>query len=325
MKRWLNWMLAACCVAGLTGCDAPNEDVTGRAQLAQTAQSEAQVPWGTVHARDGAEEFRAQGPAAVAVALDGSALVLDRLAGRILRVSEDGASAVFAEVPEHVMDIAVGPQGGVVAFSPLKARAWLFDDVGASLGNIAVPRELRELVHVELGPSRMVRVRTGYQELFELGSPSAPLPLSVVLASKKEGALQLADGRGLLVQVSSGQAELVVMNQAVGEARASVASRHALGAATAGRIVGSYGHIVCLRLEDVASSPTLDVARRALCLDAIHGQTVLDVALPAAAELLPIRELAVGAGQLVFIGATDLGLSIKRWTLPRAAAEEVQP
>jgi hypothetical protein len=200
----------------------------------------------------------------------------------------------------------------------LRGTAWLYDADGTAAGELQVPRALHQLLHVELGPSRIVQVRTGYQELIEVGSPSAPLPLAVALKTKKEGAVLLSDGRGLTATVADGQAELQVVRQADAEERAAVVATYPIdGAATAARLVGTFGQIACLRVEHVVSTPTITVARRAVCVDISDGSVTFDHQLPAPGLYVPRRELAMGGGHLAFIHPTSEGLTLQRWRLDR--------
>ncbi|MBI4953464.1 MAG: hypothetical protein HY908_15650 [Myxococcales bacterium] len=322
---------------GLGACaERPSEpERTGAAAAAERAAerpSDGRVllAWGS---GPGALGYRApgfervaEGPSALALAPDGSVLVLDRLAGRIARVGAGGALETFASVPEDAEDVAVGPDGAVVAWSPLRAQAWLFEAAGAAAGELALSRSLREVVGLELGASRRVAARTAYQELVDLGSPAAPTPLEVGLAGKREGAFVDDAGRGLAARVSRGTAELWVVLQAGPAATGAAASpgrraepvaRHAIpGAVDAARVVGRSGDIACLRLERVVAEPAVAVTRRAVCLDARDGALVLDVELPPPGTYLPRRELAVGPAGLVHGRPTADGLELVRHVLP---------
>lgn len=290
---------------------------------------ERTIGWGTAATqlafKPAQTESVAYGPNAVAVLPNGETLVLDRLAGRVVAIDADSDPRTVATVPVDAEDLTTGNDGSIVAFSPLRARAWFFDADGKSAGELPVPRELREVTGLSVGASRRLTVRTGYQETLTIGSPSAPLPLAVTLAGKREGAYQLADGRGVAVRVDADGAQLLVVSQPADEAaRSEVTLSHALpGDISAARIVGGQGSTVCLRAERVTSSPALAVERRALCVDALGGNVLLDEELPAPGAYVPRTELSFAGGRLSFIHPTELGLTVR--SIRVAAGEEVQP
>ena len=333
MTRYLRHGMALLCASALFACDAPAADeTTASAQQALADDMSQQLGWGesngTLKLQPQGVERPANGPTAVAVASDGALLVLDQLAGRVVRVAPDGSLRTLAEVPADAEDLAVGPEGAFAVWSPLRATAWVHRPSGAPAGEVKLPRVLRDVVGIELGRSLVVEARTGYQERLSIGGPAAPRSLVETLHSKREGAAMLPDGSGLLVKVSEDTAELLVMGQAVARQRAEVIARHQLpGSVSAARVVGSHGATACLRLEEVTSSPQIAVQRRALCVDARSGEVLLDEALPDVGVYLPKRELAVGAGYLAFIHPSADGLQLTRWRLPHtaSAAKEVTP
>jgi hypothetical protein len=272
----------------------------------------------------------AMGPSAIAVTPQGNVLVLDRLAGRVARVIATKTTAklrTLMEVPVDAEDLAVGPDGALLAFSPVRATAWLYESSGEPAGDMTVTRELRELQHIELGPSRTLQVRSAYQELINIGSPSAPLPLAVALKTKREGAALLADGRGVAVVVNERQAELRVLRQADQEHRSSVDARFTIsGDVDGARVIGVDDTTACVRLEHVSSTPTITVTRRAYCVEVSDGKVVLDTELGVPGSYLPRRELAMGGGYLAFMRPDDSGVSFKRWSLRTPdMAKEVTP
>jgi hypothetical protein len=341
MKTNRSWYLAGAAVAVLGACVGAREsEPVGetRSAVAATRAAEAApvlpqrfertFSWGT-----GAEELRrtpkvaesvVHGPNAVAVSADGRPVVLDRLGGRVVTFDAVSALRTLATVSVDSEDIAAGGDGTWLAFSPVRARAALFDVQGQPVGELAVLRELRDLVGFELGLSRRVRVRTALQETVELGSPSAPLPLPVVQRTKREGAHQLPDGRGVAVRAVASGVALVVVSQPADEAtRSEVDKELGLpGALTSARIVGGRGSVVCLKGESVESTPALAVKRRVLCVDVASGSVLFDEALPAPGLYVPRTEVAFGAGRLTFIHPTEKGLTI---TSVRVLGEEVAP
>jgi hypothetical protein len=290
------------------------------------------LPWGEeageLRMQPRGFETLATGPDAVALMPDGQALVLDRLAGRVLLVGASGAPRPLATVGEDAQDLTSAADGSFVAWSPLRARAFVFQPDGAPAGELAVPRTLTMLQRLGLGPSHTLLAHDGYQQTMSLGSPSAPLPLPVVLRTIREGAAFLPDGRGLQCRVQDGVAELWVVEQAgAKQERANVVARHALASGVqAARIVGVEGNLACVRLETVTSTPEIAVERRAMCLDSQSGQRVLDEPLGRPGIYLPRTELAVGGGRLGFIRPAAEGLELSSWRLKDAAAsKEVTP
>jgi hypothetical protein len=290
------------------------------------------VPWGddasALRFQPRALEALAAGPDAVALTPEGQALVLDRLARRVVVVGPSGKPLTVATVGEDVQDLSSAADGSFAAWSPLRARVWVFQRDGAPAGELAVPRALTMLQRLDLGPSHTLEAHDGYQQTMSLGSPSAPLPLPVVLRTVREGAAFLRDGRGLQCRVQEGVAELWVVEQPSAEReRAQVVARHALGSDVQGaRIVGVEDNLACVRLESVTSTPEVEVQRRAVCLDAESGHVVLDEPLGRPGTYVPRTELAVGGGRLGFILPVADGLEVRSWRLRRAApSKEVTP
>lgn len=330
MLSRLNFGAGICLLAMSTGCQAPadtsrdfNEPASAEAPAA-LAEVEQRIGWGELTLEPQAFESPAEGPNAVAIASDGTTLVLDRLGGRVVRIGNRGSVRTFATVAEDAEDLATGPGGAVVAYSLLRAKAWVFDEKGAPAGEVAVPRSFREIIGVNLGPSRVVELQNAFQETIDIGSPSAPLPLPVAMRTKREGAFVLADGRGVQTRVANGSAALSVVRQATARDRATVTASYAIpGDATAARLVGVSGSVACMRVESVASTPKLSVTRRAVCVDVASGTITLDEALPPKGTYLPRRELAVGEGLLAFIHPSADGLTVRRWHIDGRTGAEV--
>jgi hypothetical protein len=327
--------LAACSVAAPDHGSGSADGALGRAQNAQTtlpARLMRTVPWGSgpaeLRMRPRGFETLATGPDAVALTPGGDALVLDGLAGRVVQVGASGGPRTVASVASDAQDLAAAVDGSFAAFSPLQARAWIFQPDGTPAGELAVPRTLTMLQRLSLGPSHTVQAHDGYQQTMSLGSPSAPLPLPVVLRTVREGGAFLPDGRGLQCRVQDGVAELWVVEQSGPEReRARVVARHALSKnASSARIVGAEGTLTCVRIETVTSTPEISVERRALCLDAPTGQILLDEPLGRPGLYAPRTELAMGGGRLGFIRPMAAGLELRSWRLGDAAAsKEVTP
>jgi len=339
-------MLALAAVA----CSQPPE--VGRATSRALGGAGRVVPWSQVTLRPAGPELLAEGPSAVAVAPDGSVLVLDRLGGKVLRLT-DGQLTVAASVPGDVEDLAVGPDGAVAVYSPLRARVWIHGPAGEPAGELAVPRVLRMVRGIALGPSRQLWLQDAHQQRFRLGSPTVPQALPAVLHSRREGE-PLPDGSGVLVQVTAGGAWLERVERRVDRTRV-VARWRLPGPVLAARVVGATREVACLRLEQralragpanttseplvsdrdtpahgapaagrraPAAGDSLVIGRRALCLDLRTGRTLLEQPLPLGLYL-PRRELGLGGdpAQLALIRPEPSGLRVTVWPLRRGRAE----
>mgnify|MGYP001547127672 CR=1 FL=1 len=317
-----------CSACGTTPSEGAGTQQTQRATGPAQAWTRV-LPWGggagQVARVRAATEFMAQGPSAVALAPDGAVLVLDRLNGRVLRVTDRDVGAV-ATVPVDGEDLAVGADGTLAVWSLLRSRVWLRDHRGADRGHVDVSRHLRGGLGITLGASRQVYLHVAHQETYRLGSPAAPVALTQVLRSKREGAFTLADGRGVAVRRrADGQAELWLFRAGLRGPQ----SRLALpGKVLAARVVGVTGNTACLRLERAAATktPRIAVTRRLVCVDVDHGGVRLDRALPLppARSYLPRRELAVGGdpARVAFVSPQADGLHVSVWPLNHG---EVRP
>ncbi len=343
LRRYCSIACAALLLAGC-GLDHLGEDRPARAgSVAQPQQTYPELPerferllgWGSgpnqVTLRSPGPERVALGPDAVALTPSGGALLLDQLGGRVLRVAPSGSPEPLATVPVPTALLVAGPDGAFAAYSPLHATAWLFGPDGTPGGELRLPRIFHEVQALSLGPSRRLSVRNGHQDTIPLGSPAAPMAVATSLRSKRSGAAFLADGRGVIARVRDGHAEIAVLTApTLGSPRNAEAATHGIaGEVRAARVVGALGNTVCLRLEQVSSSPgsgEIAVSRRCYCMNAASGEVLLDEPLPRPGLYLPGTELAVGGGRLAFIHAEPEGLRLRSWRLPNAAAaEEASP
>src|SRR5690348_14323281 len=94
---------------------------------------EQTLAWGTgVGLRPAALESRAWGPQSIAVAPNCSALLLDAVNQRVLRLEphsayDDNARVVATGIARDAEDIAIGADGSFAVWSPLQAKAWMFE------------------------------------------------------------------------------------------------------------------------------------------------------------------------------------------------------
>jgi hypothetical protein len=360
-------------VTGTGGAEGSTAPLAFAARARAAARARVARSWSRVlawgHGADrvglspGATERMAEGPSAVAVGPGGRVYVLDRLSGRVLRVSPDAVRTV-ARVPVDSEDLAVGPDGTLATWSLLRARVALrAPGTGRDLGAVPVPRVLRGARGVSLGTSRQVRLHVAHQEIYRLGSPHAVASLPAVLRSKREGAWRLPEGRGVAVRRrADGRVALWVLD---GHPHAPPARRHLLpGGAMAARVVGlalpgaadgsalaspgrggvAASPVACVRLERraVTAGPEIGVWRELLCVDVDAGAVRLRRPLPhpARGRYLPRRELAVGGrlstarcgaaacqgtARVAFIRPLERGLEVTVWPIPVAAAPALAP
>jgi hypothetical protein len=317
-----------CAALTLGGCSVARDDGTGTAALgAGHAPEEARCQsyglwWGSGAGQVGllppAEERIAQGAPAMAVAPSGDLYLLDAVNRRVLALDREGNASTFAEVPRDAADIAVGPDGAVAAFSPLRSEAWIFAPDGAPAGDLHIPRAVRSITGVSLTSSRRIRVHNAFQDTFTAGSPAMPLDVPSMLRSKSEGALLLADGRGVKARaLGGGVAEVVVVRKqrGAGEARHAEQRFPVPRRADALQVAGVSGQIACFRLEEVdLEAATVAVQRRALCMDLTNGEVVFDTPLPAPGVYVPRHELAVGGTPptVAWLAPTASGLGIEK-------------
>lgn len=299
-------------IVALSACTSRDDLASTESELRGTCR-EATLPWSPEGAglRPAAAESRAWGPPSVAVAPGGDVLVLDALHERVLRVHGERVAVAAAGIPRDAEDVAVGDDGAFAVWSPLQARAWLFEPDGTAIGQVAIDRAFRHVVGIALESSRRIAIRTAYQETLTIGSPALPVDLATSLAHRREGAFVLADGRGVIARATAGSGQLGVVDNTPGR-RSTVRTSHAIpGRVDALALIGVSGTIACARVEQLEPAAAVVVHRRAVCLDLDSGRVVLEVALPKPGLYLPRQELALGAGRLAALHATAEGLVVR--------------
>jgi hypothetical protein len=243
----------------------------------------------------------------------GEPLVLDPVRERVLRVGDAGVVELMQARPDDEQ-LAVDDDGAAVLFSPLRSWATVRGADGATLGELPVARELRDVQSLSLGTSRRLFARTVHQETYALGSPGARLSTEAVLQTKREGAAFLPDGQGVSVLRSpQGNLELLVVGPERSSGRTAVSRRLQLATdAASGRILGTHGSTVCVRVERLAPSPALAVSREALCVDAATGKLALHAHLPSPGLYVPRAEMAMGASnpRLALLHPRPEGLAV---------------
>jgi len=299
----------------------PASGVLQRGVAAPTCVSQL-VRWGTADAELGVAlpgpEVAARGP--LAVGMRGKdAIVLDNQRQRVVLVNPQGALRTIAEgVDMTAEDVAVGPQGDIAVYSPVRGLVEVFAAAGDRLGQVSVPRSLRHTARVALGTSRRVYAYSGLQERHTLGSPSAPLALDTVVRSKVEGAWRVSDRKGVVAVAADGSAELrVVHDQGDGNRPEVSEVLPVLGHVDAIQIIAGEGAIVCARAETVNQGSTVvEVARRLVCADVGEGRWVMDQPLAEPGLYVPGRELAVARDgavlRTVSARPTTAGLELNR-------------
>jgi len=318
---------AALATAVLTGCSVdPAGDErtpgTGQNAIETNAWETMLLGWGSgpgqVGLRKAATELPAEGPSAVAVGAAGQLLVLDRLNERVLSIAPNGQVHTAGAVPRDAEHLAAADDGAFAAWSPLRATVWLSGRDGASLGDVLVPRVLRDVQRIGLESSHRVMAITSMQETLALGSPRAPLELADTLRSRREGAAFLADGRGVAARrTEGGGGEILVYRAATNDdSKPPVSWRYSIAApVTAVRVVGAAGSILCARIERVTQDTALFVEREALCLQADSGQVVARHQMGRPGLYAPHQDAAAGRGVLAIIRPEAGGLRIDRLPL----------
>lgn len=303
--------VCVCLALTAIGCSISPPDETGVANKGVETESDAPqcretlLAWGSgagqVGVMPAGEERLARGAPALAVAQSGLLFLLDSVNGRVLAVDRAGTAHAFAEVSRDAEEIAVGPDGAVAVFSPLRSRVWVFGPDGAPAGELAVPRSLRNLTGISLKSSRRIEVHNAYQDTFDLGSPAVPLDEPSMLRSKSEGAILIADGRGVKARASSDRTvEMIVVRNEHGKTEnRHRETRYPLPlAADALQIAGATGNTACFRTETLdPAAHRVVVSRQVVCADTESGRVLFQSALPAPGAYVPRREVAVGGAK----------------------------
>lgn len=268
-------------------------------------------------------EMPARGPNAVAVAPSGALLVLDQLGERIVAVGAEGEPLAVAEVQEDAHDLVASADGSFAAYSKVRSRAWFYGESGEPRGQMDVPRSFMFIQRLSLDAAGGLQLHSDGQNTISLGATDARVGETAARRARRYGAALLPSGEGVLLYAKGGSAELHVLAQPPrGSDRPTRVATHAIpGDVTAGRVIGAHGNTVCMRLEQVASTPAVRVARRATCLDAATGSVVFDQALPAPGIYAPQSELAMTGDRLGFIRPTKEGLEVAGWRVPSTDGE----
>ncbi len=302
----------------LLGCgeEGPLElGVAGAALAPDPAALTVLLPWGSaVTQRAPQPEFAGDGPSGIALTDDGGVLIVDRLGGRVLRVDQDGARALFA-VDEHFEQIAVGPSGKVALYSPLLSLVRVIDERGGLLGELTLPRAISHVSRLSFGASSTVLVDTAFQERFDLGSIHAPRSEAEIMRSKLE--------LGLVTLVSSAGEGSLVSRGAGPDGRTHERSRISLGADLAQAELAWSSATRALVLVSSIEQPgaAIVVRRSALLIDLEAGTVLGQTDLPARGTFSVRESIAVGGGEpaLAYMLPEAAGLRVVK--LPLASLE----
>jgi len=257
-------------------------------------------------------DVQTKGPSSFALDAAGNAFVVDRLNACIVRIGA-GHTEIIGVAPEDTDLIAVGDDGAIAIYSALHAHVEVLAPGGARQGGIEVPRALGEIRSISLGMSRRVSVSTALQERYELGSPSFPLPLEVVLATRQEGTFALPEHRGLAIRSDKLEVSLVITTP--GAERSTSQTRRLPGLADAAQLIGVDGMIACARLESLHPGATIALDRRLVCVDVSTGAVTVDRALPTLGLYLPRTELSMSHGQVAIMTPLDDGMAFHRYAI----------
>ncbi len=310
----------------LCGCEAaePSGKAEGVAEQAMVVQDfEVLLPWGDTAAggvghRPRAPEFAGDGPSGIAVSPSGTVLVSDRLHGVLLEVGPGGARPMFP-IAEDVEHVAVGEDGAVALYSPLRAKAWLHAAGGDSLGELRVSRQLGDVVRLSLAPSQRIVVHTALQERFTVGSPHAPLSEAEVFRSKEEGA---ALG-WVSIRPASGPAYLAEVGPSA-SGRTEERRRIDLGAElSSARILGRTGaHLVLDVTRVTQPSAAVEVERQLWVVDVVGGRVTAEMEGPRRGLWTPREAVAVGPASIAWMTAEHEGLRVVRRGLTQRGGRE---
>ena len=288
------WLGVGLCVAACTVGDSAREQLL----LSNNCRHEL-VPWGAgseaVGLSPAGDERIARSVPAAAAGPAGELYLIDAVNRRIQVVDAHGQVATFVtDIPVAASDIAVGDDGALAIYSRALATVVLFASDGSPAGELRLPRELRNLVAISLGPSRQVILHNANQDSYLAGSPAAPLALAEILHSHSEGALRIDDDHAIVALATGGHGELVVKRSSDrSEARAQVSARFPIpGLVSAVQLVGVGADIACARVEAVASGNPIAVDRRAVCLDLRDGRWLVDVAMAPPGLYRPAHDLS---------------------------------
>ncbi|MBK8252234.1 MAG: hypothetical protein IPK82_06145 [Polyangiaceae bacterium] len=338
LRRWSTWALTPMVLLGV-GCsvEQPAEgESLGEVRSALTTWQTKTLPWGSgsfeLGLKPGGEDFPASGPSAIAVAPSGDVLILDRWNERIVAVSQNGEVRTQAHVPSDAEHLTVGPDGSTAAWSPLKAKVWLFGRDGSPLGEMDVPRVLRDVQRLELDKTHRLYAVSAMQETWNLGSPHAPLDLAETLRNKREGAAFVSGNRGVMSVKNEGAAELWVVSQPKPDAdeKARVTVKWAVpGSPSAVRIIGASANTVCTQLDHVKQPDNvgpITVERSAYCTDVESGAVLLNEPLGRSGLHSMHRDLVMDGqgGVVVFAVADEQGLHLKKMKIGAPKAEVSQ-
>ena len=327
-------------MAAFCGCLNERSGKPAETQLAveqgEHAPMDILIPWGSgdgrIGFRPGGEETPAQGPRSMAITPTGDVLVLDTLNRRVLGIRPDGETFVAAPAPFGAMDMTAGPDGSLALWNMITAKVHVIDSNGMT-SILAIPRPLRMIQGIDLLDSKLVILRTAYQERYILGSPSAPVTWPGVLYTKMKGAYPWGADRGLQVVVKAGGPPtlLVVKNRAGGQEPDEASRKAAVlwtldaPAASVARIVGTgSAGIVCLRIEEITSQNPVRVTRTLWCGMPETKKVLLETRLGDANLFAPVKDIALSntLPLAAAMWAEPEGLRVKTYLLDRG---EVAP
>ena len=322
-RRWLGvlGMLGAgflACTADSRGVARDEKTTSSRAALGADPTTQ-RLAWGDASGqlgfRPAMREAMPMGAPAIALAPNGSVLVLDALHGRVVRATRGDVSEI-AKVPVDCDDIAVAPDGAFAVKRSMRPEVIVFAPSGERIGSVDIGA-VENVDAIALGASRRVFVTNGFQQTFLVGSPSMPQTRASILANVRDGAALAADGSGVVAVKSGDEVEIRVVALAQGADRAQIKARFPLGKAEGVRLVGVDGDAACARIEHVATdaSGAIAVKREAACVDLATGATLFRREIPGAGAYLPRRELALAHGTLVFAHATADGLDVTSFAI----------
>jgi hypothetical protein len=305
---------------GLFACTADSRGVekTKSSQAALNAAPTTQhLAWGDAPGqlgfRPAIREALPMGTPAIAIAPNGSVLVLDALHERVVRAQKGDVSEI-AKVPLDCDDIAVASDGAFAVKRSMRPEVLVFSPTGERIGSVDIGA-VENADAITLGLSRRVLVSNGFQQTFMAGSPSMQQSKAAIQASARTGAALARDGSGVIAVKHADEVEIQLVPQS--DDNAQPKARFSLGKADAARIIGVDGNAACARVEHVGTdvSGALEVKREATCIELTTGKTLFHQALPNVGAYLPRRELAFAHGTLVLARPNGDGLELTTYAV----------
>lgn len=324
--------LLLCASASVLGCATEPESTesVGAAVAASrlaVVEIDVTLPWGEGEGEIGIRapqaEFLGDGPSGIATLPSGAVIVGDRLNGRGVAVDSSGARTAFAMAADFEQ-LAVGEDGAMALFSPVRSRVAMRSESGKELGEVAVPRALGDVVGISVGASRRVEVETAFQERYVAGSPSAELGAEQALRTRREGAIAGDGGRAMQAIVDSDHVAFVVVIAPTRGDRATEERRIPVARDVASmRLLGlDHGRVVAVveRVSQGATGP-ISVTRELTIVDLDANRVLATEPMIGGGLWVPRQTVTMGAGAIAYMVPLPDGLRVVRRSIDAIVAK----